>query len=147
MANPGAFCADANLNILLVDLNARLLLSSSCRLDLEALGGTCQLISQNPIRFKQVIIRTCNPDLSLIVSNDRLNQLSHLLLLHAADGRLLIRNLGSSLAHDFDLALSCNRAYRRSRPESSKCPSQLRSAQYLSGPTSTGTIHQLVEVS
>ena len=69
MANPGAFCADAKLKTLLVDLNAWLLLSSSCRLDLEALGGTCQLISQNQIRFKQVIIRTCNPDLSLIVSS------------------------------------------------------------------------------
>ncbi|RRV04565.1 ParA family protein [Pseudomonas sp. v388] len=103
-ANLGAFCADANLKTLLVDLDTQPSLSSFYRLDHEAPGGTYQLIAQNETRSAQVISRTCIPNLSLIVSNDPFSQLSNLLL-HAADGRLRLKNLVSAFADDFDLLL------------------------------------------
>lgn len=85
-ANLGAFCADANIRTLLVDLDTQPSLSSFYRLEHEAPGGTYELISQNQTRADQVISRTCIANLSLILSNDPHNQLSNMLL-YAADGR------------------------------------------------------------
>jgi chromosome partitioning related protein ParA len=103
-ANLGAFCAEANLRTLLVDLDTQPSLSSFYRLEHEAPGGTYELISQNQTRADQVISRTCIPNLSLILSNDPHNQLSNMLL-YAADGRLRLKNLVAAFADDFDLML------------------------------------------
>lgn len=103
-ANLGAFCADSNLRTLLIDLDTQPSLSSFYRLEHEAPGGTFELIAHNQTRADQVISRTCIPNLSLILSNDPFNQLSNLLL-HAADGRLRLKNLVSAFADDFDLVL------------------------------------------
>jgi hypothetical protein len=78
-ANLGAFCADANIRTLLIDLDTQPSLSSFYRIDHEAAGGTYQLIAQNDTRPEQIISRTCIPNLSLILSNDPYNQLSNLL--------------------------------------------------------------------
>ncbi|MFK7699704.1 TIGR03745 family integrating conjugative element membrane protein [Pseudomonas caspiana] len=75
-ANPGAFCADAGIRTLPIDLDTQPSLSSFYRLEHEAPGGTYQLISQNNTRADQVISRTCTPNLSLILSNDPPNQSS-----------------------------------------------------------------------
>lgn len=103
-ANLGAFCADAGIRTLLIDLDTQPSLSSFYRLEHEAPGGTYQLISQNNTRADQVISRTCIPNLSLILSNDPHNQLSNMLL-YAADGRLRLKNLVPAFADDFDLIL------------------------------------------
>ena len=52
----------------------------------------------------QVISKTFIPNLSLIHSNDPLNQLGRLLL-HAADGRFRLKNLIPAFAQYFDLIL------------------------------------------
>jgi chromosome partitioning related protein ParA len=103
-ANLGAFCADSNIRTLLLDLDTQPSLSSFYRIEHEAFGGTYQLIAQNDTRADQVISRTCIPNLSLILSNDPHNQLSNLLL-HAADGRLRLKNLVAAFEEDFDLLL------------------------------------------
>lgn len=103
-ANLGAFCADANIRTLLIDLDTQPSLSSFYRLEHEAPFGTYQLISQNETIPDLVISRTCIPNLSLILSNDPHNQLSNMLL-YAADGRLRLRNLMSEFALDYDLIL------------------------------------------
>ncbi|MBX8508974.1 ParA family protein [Pseudomonas cichorii] len=103
-ANLGAFCADANLRTLLIDLDTQPSLSSFYRLDHEAPGSIYEFIAHNETRFEQIVSRTCIPNLSLILSNDPFNQLSNLLL-HAADGRLRLKNLMSAFADDFDLVL------------------------------------------
>ena len=100
-ANLGAFCADAGIRTLLIDLES---LSSFYNLSHEAPGGTYQLITSNETRPDQIISQTCIPNLSLIKSNDPFNLLSNLLL-HAADGRLRLKNLMPAFAQDFDLIL------------------------------------------
>ncbi|MET0610826.1 MAG: ParA family protein, partial [Pseudomonas caspiana] len=54
-ANLGAFCADAGIRTLLIDLDTQPSLSSFYRLEHEAPGGTYQLISQNNTHADQVI--------------------------------------------------------------------------------------------
>ncbi|OLY75680.1 cobyrinic acid a,c-diamide synthase [Pseudomonas sp. ATCC PTA-122608] len=103
-ANLGAFCADAGLRTLLIDLDNQPSLSSFYALSHEAPGGTYQLIANNETRADQIISQTCIPNLSLIHSNDPFNQLSNLLL-HAADGRLRLKNLMPAFERDFDLIL------------------------------------------
>ena len=49
----------------------------------------------------QIISQTCIPNLSLIKSNNPFNLLSNLLL-HAADGRMRLKNLMPAYAQDFD---------------------------------------------
>ena len=49
-ANLGAFCADAGLRTLLIDLDNQPSLSSFYALSHEALGGTYQLIAKNETR-------------------------------------------------------------------------------------------------
>jgi chromosome partitioning related protein ParA len=103
-ANLGAFCADAGIRTLLVDLDTQPSLSSFYRLEHEAPGGTYQLISQNETIPDLIISQTCIPNLSLILSNDPHNQLSNMLL-YAADGRLRLKNLMPEFAADYDLVL------------------------------------------
>ncbi|WP_143479435.1 ParA family protein, partial [Pseudomonas fluorescens] len=86
-ANLGAFCADAGLRTLLIDLDTQPSLSSFYTLTHEAPDGTYQLIANNETRADQVISKTFIPNLSPNHSNDPINQLGSLLL-HAADGRL-----------------------------------------------------------
>lgn len=105
-ANLGAFCADAGLRTLLIDLDNQPSLSSFYALSHEATGGTYQLIANNETRFDQIISQTCIPNLSLIHSNDPFNQLSNLLL-HAADGRLRLKNLLPAFERDFDRHPGC----------------------------------------
>jgi chromosome partitioning related protein ParA len=102
--NLGAFCADAGIRTLLIDLDNQPSLSSFYALSHEAPGGTYQLIANNETRADQVISQTCLPNLSLIHSNDPFNQLGNLLL-HAADGRLRLKNLLPAFEQDFDLIL------------------------------------------
>ncbi len=102
--NLGAFCADAGIRTLLIDLDNQPSLSSFYALSHEAPGGTYQLIANNETRADQVISHTCIPNLSLIHSNDPFNQLGNLLL-HAADGRLRLKNLLPAFEQDFDLIL------------------------------------------
>lgn len=103
-ANLGAFCADAGVRTLLIDLDNQPSLSSFYNLSHEAPGGTYQLITSNETRPDQIISQTIIPNLSLIKSNDPFNLLSNLLL-HAADGRLRLKNLMPAFAQDFDLIL------------------------------------------
>ena len=58
-ANLGAFCADAGLRTLLIDLDTQPSLSSFYTLTHEAPGGTYQLIANNETRADQVIFKTC----------------------------------------------------------------------------------------
>ena len=102
--NLGAFCADAGLRTLLIDLDTQPSLSSFYTLTYETRGGNCQLIANDETRANQVISKTYIPNLSLIHQNDPLNQLGSLLL-HAADGRFRLKNLITTFAQDFDLIL------------------------------------------
>ncbi|WP_428984957.1 ParA family protein [Pseudomonas proteolytica] len=54
-ANLGAFCADAGLRTLLIDLDNQPSLSSFYALSHEAPGGTYQLIANNETRADQLI--------------------------------------------------------------------------------------------
>jgi len=74
--NLGAFCADAGIRTLLIDLDNQPSLSSFYALSHEAPGGTYQLIANNETRADQVISHTCIPNLSLIHSNGPFNQLT-----------------------------------------------------------------------
>ena len=103
-ANLGAFCADAGLRTLLIDLDTQPSLSSFYTLTYETRRGNYQLIANDETRANQVISKTCIPNLSLIHSNDPLNQLGSLLL-HAADGRFRLKNLIPAFAQNFDLIL------------------------------------------
>lgn len=64
-ANPGAFCADAGLRTLLIDLDTQPSLSSFYTLTHEAPGGTYPLIANNETRADQVISKTRIPNLRL----------------------------------------------------------------------------------
>lgn len=103
-ASLGAFCADSGLRTLLIDLDNQPSLSSFYALAHEAPGGVFELIAHNETRYEQILSQTCIPNLSLIHSNDPFNQLGTLLL-HAADGRLRLKNLMPAFAADFDLVL------------------------------------------
>ena len=103
-ANLGVFCADAGLRTLLIDLDTQPSMSSFYTLTYETRRGNYQLIANDETRANQVISKTCIPNLSLIHSNDPLNQLGSLLL-HAADGRFRLKNLIPAFAQDFDLIL------------------------------------------
>ncbi|MFB8831270.1 ParA family protein [Azotobacter sp. CWF10] len=103
-ANLGAFCAEAGLKTLLLDLDTQPSLSSFYPLLHEAPGGSYQLIAFNDANPANVISRSEIDNLSLIVSNDPNNQLPNLLL-HAADGRLRLKNLIQYFASDYDLML------------------------------------------
>ncbi|PUA41391.1 cobyrinic acid a,c-diamide synthase [Pseudomonas protegens] len=104
-ANLGAFCAEAGLRTLLIDLDpVQPSLSSYFPLTHEANGGLYEMITANITDQTQVISHTNIPNLSLVLSNDLNNQLLHLIL-QASDGRLRLANLMPTLRERFDLVL------------------------------------------
>lgn len=104
-ANLGAFCADAGLRVLLIDLDpAQPSLSSYYQLVDEAQGGIYDLLAFNITESAKIISSTAIPNLSLVISNDINNQLNSLLL-QAPDGRLRLANLMPSFKDHFDLVL------------------------------------------
>jgi chromosome partitioning related protein ParA len=103
-ANIGGLFADAGLRVLLLDLDSQPTLSSYYALRRSAPGGAYDLIAHNQTNSEQIISRTRWDRLDLIMSNDSHGQLGTLLL-HAADGRLRLRNLLSAFAADYDLLL------------------------------------------
>ena len=104
-ANLGAFCADAGLRTLLIDLDpAQPSLSSYYQLVEEAQGGIYDLLAFNITESARIISSTAIPNLSLVISNDINNQLNGLLL-QAPDGRLRLANLMPAFEEHFDLVL------------------------------------------
>ncbi|MFC6301780.1 AAA family ATPase [Pseudomonas sp. CCM 7893] len=104
-ANLGAFCADAGLRTLLIDLDpAQPSLSSYYQLVDEAQGGIYDLLAFNITESVRIISSTTIPNLSLVISNDINNQLNSLLL-QAPDGRLRLANLMPAFEDHFDLIL------------------------------------------
>lgn len=102
-ANVGALCADAGLRTLLIDADPQPSLSSFFPITHEAPCGFFQLISNNETRPEQIISQTSIPNLSLIYNNDPHSQLVTMML-HAADGRIRLKNLLNSF-QNFDLIL------------------------------------------
>lgn len=103
-ANLGGLLADSGLWVLLLDLDSQPTLSSYYALYEPREAGCYELISQRLTTPEQVITATVIPHLELIVSNDRAGHLSTLLL-HAADGRLRLRNLLSAFEDRYDVLI------------------------------------------
>lgn len=103
-ANLGGLAADAGLRVLLVDLDVQPTLSSYFALSKRAPSGMYELLAQNEHRAERVISHTLISGLDLVLSNDQRGQLNSLLL-HAADGRLRLRNLLRMFRDDYDLML------------------------------------------
>ena len=103
-ANLGAFIADAGLRVLMLDLDAQPTLSSYYDIAHRAAGGIYELLAFNEQSLPQLISSTAVQRLDVVVSNDEHQQLGTLLL-HAADGRLRLRNLLSIFEPHYDLLL------------------------------------------
>lgn len=103
-ANLGGFFADAGLRVLLLDLDTQPTLSSYYTLAHQAAGGSYELLALNERELAKLVSRTVIHGLDIIVSNDEHRQLNTLLL-HAADGRLRLRNLLSVFKPHYDLVL------------------------------------------
>ncbi|AUZ58516.1 Chromosome partitioning ATPase [Pseudomonas sp. XWY-1] len=103
-ANLGGVLADAGLRVLLLDLDSQPTLSSYYALREAREAGSYELIAQRLTAPEQVISATVIQHLDLIVSNDRAGHISTLLL-HAADGRLRLRNLLPSFADQYDVLI------------------------------------------
>ncbi|HEH6436983.1 TPA: ParA family protein [Pseudomonas aeruginosa] len=104
-ANLGAFCADAGIRTLLIDLDpVQPSLSSYYELPEVAQGGIYDLLAANITDPARIISRTIIPNLDVVISNDQNNQLNNLLL-QAPDGRLRLANLMPSLKQGYDLVL------------------------------------------
>lgn len=104
-ANLGAFCADAGLRTLLIDLDpVQPSLSSYYPISDEAQGGIYDLLAFNVTDLARIVSTTAIPNLSLVISNDINNQLINLLL-QAPDGRLRLANLMPAFQDHFDLVL------------------------------------------
>lgn len=104
-ANLGAFCADAGLRTLLIDLDpVQPSLSSYYPISDEAQGGIYDLLAFNVTDLTRIVSTTAIPNLSLVISNDINNQLINLLL-QAPDGRLRLANLMPAFQDHFDLVL------------------------------------------
>jgi chromosome partitioning related protein ParA len=103
-ANLGGLAADAGLRVLLVDLDVQPTLSSYFALSKRAPSGMYELLAQNEHLAERVISHTLISRLDLVFSNDQRGQLNSLLL-HAADGRLRLRNLLRMFRADYDLML------------------------------------------
>lgn len=103
-ANLSGLLADAGLRVLMLDLDSQPTLSSYYALNLPREVGCYELITEGLTDAEQIITDTAIPRLSLIVSNDRAGHLSTLLL-HAADGRLRLRNLLPAFADQFDVMI------------------------------------------
>ncbi|WP_264312992.1 ParA family protein [Pseudomonas putida] len=103
-ANLGGLLADAGFRVLLLDLDSQPTLSSYYALRESREAGSYELIAQRLTAPEQVISATVIPQLHLIVSNDRAGHISTLLL-HAADGRLRLRNLLSAFEDHYDVLI------------------------------------------
>jgi len=105
VANLGAFCADAGLRTLLIDLDpVQPSLSSYYDLVETAPCGIFELIANNETRLERIVSKTSIQNLSLIYSNDPHNHLINLLL-QAPDGRLRLAHLKDIFQDEFDLVL------------------------------------------
>ncbi|WP_349975833.1 ParA family protein [Pseudomonas sp. WHRI 8519] len=103
-ANLGGLLADAGIRVLLLDLDSQPTLSSYYALRLPREAGSYELIAQGLTTPELVISATVIQHLDLIVSNDRAGHISTLLL-HAADGRLRLRNLLSAFEDEYDVLI------------------------------------------
>ena len=103
-ANLGGFVADAGLRVLLVDLDMQPTLSSYYQLTHRAAGGIYELLAFNEQALPQLVSHTTIKGLDVVLSNDEHQQLGTLLL-HAADGRLRLRNLLQLFHQHYDLVL------------------------------------------
>ena len=103
-ANLGGLLADAGFRVLLLDLDSQPTLSSYYTLRESREAGSYELIAQRLTTPEQVISATVIPRLDLIVSNDRAGHISSLLL-HAADGRLRLRNLLPAFEDQYDVLI------------------------------------------
>lgn len=103
-ANLGGLLADAGLRVLLLDLDSQPTLSSYYALRRKAISSAYELIALNQVEPDLVVSTTAITGLDLIASNDDQGRLGNLLL-HAADGRLRLRNLLDSFRPHYDLML------------------------------------------
>lgn len=103
-ANLGGVLADAGLRVLLLDLDSQPTLSSYYALEEFREAGSYELIAQRMTAPDLVISTTVIQHLDLIVSNDRAGHISTLLL-HAADGRLRLRNLLPAFEDHYDVLI------------------------------------------
>lgn len=103
-ANLGGFIADAGLRVLLIDLDMQPTLSSYYELTHRAAGGIYELLVFNEQALPQLVSHTTIKGLDVVLSNDEHQQLGTLLL-HAADGRLRLRNLLQLFRQHYDLVL------------------------------------------
>jgi len=103
-ANLGGFIADAGFRVLLMDLDVQPTLSSYFALAHRAPAGIYELLAFNAQKIEQLISSTMIHQLDIVLSNDTRGQLNTLLL-HAADGRLRLRNLLPLFAPHYDVLL------------------------------------------
>ncbi|MBF8740709.1 ParA family protein [Pseudomonas guariconensis] len=103
-ANLGGVLADASLRVLLLDLDSQPTLSSYYALTDSREAGSFELIAQRLTAHEQIISTTAIQHLDLIISNDRAGHISTLLL-HAADGRLRLRNLLPAFEEQYDVLI------------------------------------------
>lgn len=103
-ANLGGFIADAGLRVLLIDLDMQPTLSSYYELTHRAAGGIYELLAFNEQALPQLVSHTTIKGLDVVLSNDEHQQLGTLLL-HAADGRLRLRNLLQLFRQHYDLVV------------------------------------------
>ncbi|MFU4587708.1 chromosome partitioning protein [Pseudomonas aeruginosa] len=103
-ANLGGFVADAGRRVLLIDLDVQPTLSSYYALTQRAAGGIYELLAFNEQSLPQLVSQTSVHNLDVVLSNDQHQQLGTLLL-HAADGRLRLRNLLPLFQPHYDLVL------------------------------------------
>ncbi|WP_191831835.1 ParA family protein [Pseudomonas fluorescens] len=103
-ANLGGFIADAGQRVLLIDLDVQPTLSSYYELAYRAPCGIYELLAFNEQELSKLVSRTTIAGLDVMLSNDEHQQLGTLLL-HAADGRLRLRNLLPLLQPHYDLVL------------------------------------------
>ena len=104
-ANFGAFAADAGLRVLLLDLDMQPTLSSYYALAHRAPCGIYELLTVNETDLSKLVSHTVIAGLDVLISNDAHRQLGTLLL-HAADGRLRLRNLLHVFREHYDLVLT-----------------------------------------
>jgi chromosome partitioning related protein ParA len=90
--------------VLLLDLDRQPTLSSYYTLTRRAPGGIYELLTFNESDLSRLVSHTTIDGLDVLVSNDAQRQLGTLLL-HAADGRLRLRNLRHVFRDHYDLLL------------------------------------------
>ncbi|WP_296257997.1 MULTISPECIES: ParA family protein [unclassified Pseudomonas] len=103
-ANLGGLLADSGLRVLLLDLDSQPTLSSYYALLAPSNAGSYELIANGITETDQIVTATVIQGLDLIVSNDREAHLTTLVL-HAADGRLRLRNLRSAFEERYDVLI------------------------------------------